>query len=146
MSVVLPALGVTVAALCVWLAVRIINRRERWAKRTAVVLVTVGLIVGAYATAYTNMVCTSLPDQWTNIGSLPYFGSWRIELVADYEGFDPVTLYSAGRDQAFWRKVFAPAHWIDRRIRREKWVIEQRDDRWPSTIDGPGWLEEDSPE
>ena len=41
MSILLPALGVAFVALCVWLGVRIINRRERWAKRTAV-----GLVVG----------------------------------------------------------------------------------------------------
>ena len=39
MSVLLPALGVAFAAFCVWLGVRIINRREWWAKRTAVGLV-----------------------------------------------------------------------------------------------------------
>src|SRR5262245_28280537 len=32
--VVLPALGVAFVALVVWLTVRIINRRERWAKWT----------------------------------------------------------------------------------------------------------------
>jgi len=32
LAVVLPALVVTFAALCVWLTVRIINRREQWAK------------------------------------------------------------------------------------------------------------------
>jgi hypothetical protein len=31
---ILPALGVMFAAVCVWLTVRIINRKERWAKRT----------------------------------------------------------------------------------------------------------------
>jgi hypothetical protein len=35
MSIVLPALAVGFAALCIWLAVRICNRRERWATRTA---------------------------------------------------------------------------------------------------------------
>jgi hypothetical protein len=34
-----PALGVAFAAFCVWLGVRIYNRRERWAKWTAVVMV-----------------------------------------------------------------------------------------------------------
>ena len=34
---ILAVLAVAVAAFCVWLGVRIINRRERWAKRTAVV-------------------------------------------------------------------------------------------------------------
>ena len=42
MSIVLPALAVAFAAFCVWLTVRIINRRERWAKWTAV-----ALLVGA---------------------------------------------------------------------------------------------------
>jgi len=41
MSIVLPALAVAFAAFCVWLAVRIVNRRERWAKRTAVGLAVV---------------------------------------------------------------------------------------------------------
>jgi len=39
MTVVLAIFGVTFAAFCVWLVVRVINRRERWAKRTAVILV-----------------------------------------------------------------------------------------------------------
>jgi hypothetical protein len=38
-SIILPALGIAFAASFVWLTVRIINRRERWAKRTAVALV-----------------------------------------------------------------------------------------------------------
>ncbi len=38
MTIVLPVLAVTFAAFCVWLAVRIVNRRERWAKWTAVAL------------------------------------------------------------------------------------------------------------
>jgi hypothetical protein len=34
MSIVLPALGIVFAAFCIWLVVRIVNRRERWAKWT----------------------------------------------------------------------------------------------------------------
>jgi hypothetical protein len=34
MSIVLTALAVAFAAFCIWLVVRIINRRERWAKWT----------------------------------------------------------------------------------------------------------------
>jgi hypothetical protein len=45
MSIVLPAIGVAFAAFCVWLAVRIINRRERWAKWTAVGLVMAIVVV-----------------------------------------------------------------------------------------------------
>jgi hypothetical protein len=41
MNVLLPLLAVAFAALCVWLTVRIINRKERWAKWTLV-----GTVVG----------------------------------------------------------------------------------------------------
>jgi len=34
MAIVLSVLGVAFAAVCVWLSVRIVNRRERWAKWT----------------------------------------------------------------------------------------------------------------
>lgn len=34
MAIALLAAGSAIAAFCVWLAVRIVNRRERWAKRT----------------------------------------------------------------------------------------------------------------
>ncbi len=36
MRIVLPALAVAFAAFCVWLGVRIVNRKERWAKWTLV--------------------------------------------------------------------------------------------------------------
>jgi hypothetical protein len=39
MSIILPTLAVGFAAFCVWLTVRIVNRRERWAKLTGVALV-----------------------------------------------------------------------------------------------------------
>ena len=34
MTIILPALAVAFAAFCVWLTMRTINRRERWAKWT----------------------------------------------------------------------------------------------------------------
>jgi hypothetical protein len=34
MSIVLPTLAVAIASFCVWLGLRIFNRRERWAKWT----------------------------------------------------------------------------------------------------------------
>lgn len=46
MTLVLPALSVTFAAICVWLTVRIVNRRERWAKWAAVAV----LVYAAYFT------------------------------------------------------------------------------------------------
>jgi hypothetical protein len=39
MGIVLPTLASAFAAFCVWLGVRIFNRRERWAKWTAVGMV-----------------------------------------------------------------------------------------------------------
>ncbi|HEY3965270.1 MAG TPA: hypothetical protein VGM05_12015 [Planctomycetaceae bacterium] len=38
MALALSIFGVGFAAFCVWLAVRIVNRRERWAKWTAIAL------------------------------------------------------------------------------------------------------------
>ncbi len=40
-TVIVPALSVSVAAFCVWLLVRIVNRRERWAMWTAAILTVV---------------------------------------------------------------------------------------------------------
>lgn len=39
MSIVLLSLGVAFAAFCIWLTVRIVNRRERWAMRLALMSV-----------------------------------------------------------------------------------------------------------
>jgi hypothetical protein len=117
----IPVLGVAFAAFSVWLAVRIINRRERWAKRTAVVLVTTGLFVSAYVTAYTRMVRPSLSEEWVGF-QISHFTDWsklRIDLVPVYVGFDSETSV----DQDLWENVFAPAHWVDRRIRCDEWVI-----------------------
>jgi hypothetical protein len=39
MNIIVPALAVAFAAFCVWRAVRIFNRRERWAKWTLAAIV-----------------------------------------------------------------------------------------------------------
>ena len=39
MTIILPALAVAFAGFCVWLTVRIVNRRERWAKWRLVAVV-----------------------------------------------------------------------------------------------------------
>ena len=44
MTIVLLGAAVAFAALCVWLTVRIINRRERWAKRTLAAVVVVPVL------------------------------------------------------------------------------------------------------
>jgi hypothetical protein len=52
MEIVLPALTVAFGAFCVWLGVRIFNRRERWAKWTAVGLA----VVAGYPLSWGPMV------------------------------------------------------------------------------------------
>jgi len=44
MNVLLPALAVAMAAFCLWLGVRIVNRRERWAKRLFATIIGVPLL------------------------------------------------------------------------------------------------------
>jgi hypothetical protein len=51
MAIALLIAGVAVAALCVWLTVRIVNRRERWAKRTAISIALLVLYVGSWIPA-----------------------------------------------------------------------------------------------
>lgn len=52
MAYVVLALGSTFAALCVWLVVRIVNRRERWAKCTLAGVVAVpALYVASFGPA-----------------------------------------------------------------------------------------------
>jgi hypothetical protein len=45
MAAAMSIFGIAFAAFCVWLTVRIANRRERWVKRTAATLMVV-LVVG----------------------------------------------------------------------------------------------------
>lgn len=49
MSTLLPALAVAFAAFCVWLTVRIVNRKERWAIWLAIVIVAYPLSGAALA-------------------------------------------------------------------------------------------------
>src|SRR5438552_10005644 len=48
---IIAALAMAFAAFCVWLTVRIVNRRERWAKWTAVVVVLPVLYVASFGPA-----------------------------------------------------------------------------------------------
>ena len=52
MAIILQAVGVAFAALCVWLTVRIVNRRERWAKWTLAAVVSLPVLyVASYGPA-----------------------------------------------------------------------------------------------
>ncbi len=39
-----PLFGLAFTAFCIWLAVRIVNRREQWTKRAAVVVLAIMLV------------------------------------------------------------------------------------------------------
>jgi hypothetical protein len=64
MFIILPALVVACGAFCVWLTVRIINRRERWAIRTAAAIVLLPLLY----------VASFGPACWwfSNVSELPH--------------------------------------------------------------------------
>jgi hypothetical protein len=47
MTILLPALAVAFAAFCVWPAVRVVNRRERWAIQLAFVAGMMAAALGA---------------------------------------------------------------------------------------------------
>jgi hypothetical protein len=105
MTVLFPALAVTFAALCVWLVVRIINRRERWAKWTLAAVVGVPVL---YVASF-GPACwiysrddhdDSLSDFYLPMGLLFAHGprfiirpvhSWaRLGMVTDSAAFVPV--------------------------------------------------------
>jgi hypothetical protein len=65
MTIVLPALAVAFAAFCIWLGVRIYNRRERWAKWTfftATVLLPIVYVASLGPAA--RIVARNDPDAW----------------------------------------------------------------------------------
>lgn len=59
MTIILPALAVAFAAVCVWLAVRIVNRGERWAKWTASALI----LMLAYPLSF-GPACAMVERSW----------------------------------------------------------------------------------
>ncbi len=48
MAVGLSTFGITLAAICIWLTVRIVNRRERWAKWTLAATAVLALYVQSW--------------------------------------------------------------------------------------------------
>jgi hypothetical protein len=49
--VALGAIGVVFSAFCVWLTVRLINRRERWAVDTAMAIAAIAFMLISFAVA-----------------------------------------------------------------------------------------------
>jgi hypothetical protein len=72
-KIAVPALAVTFAAFCLWLTVRIVNRRERWAKWTlaGTVIGVPVLYVASFGPAcwiYSRTDCPSLSAAYFPIG------------------------------------------------------------------------------
>ena len=65
MSILLSTLGVAFAAFCVWLTVRIVNRRERWTKWTLATVVGLPVL---YVASF-GPACWAVSR--TNSGALP---------------------------------------------------------------------------
>lgn len=91
MTIVLAVLGVSFVAFAIWLTVRIFNRRERWAKRTAV---GVPLLMSVM---YPIIYVLLMDPIWT----IPYFG-------ADWERYPIYRLHAPGDELV--TTLFTPAH------------------------------------
>jgi hypothetical protein len=72
MDFALAISGVVFTAFCVWLGVRIVNRRERWAKRTAIALVVVVLVLYPLSVG---------PAYWLADNVLPRWAYQQVETV-----------------------------------------------------------------
>jgi hypothetical protein len=108
MAYVLLALTVAFAAFSVWLTVRIINRRETWAKWTAAVLPFVVLV--GYAGTYAAMA-------WGRYFTNTFGDDVRPSVWYGSDDLQPYHRTISHRQHVL-RKFFQPAHWIDQRLIR----------------------------
>jgi hypothetical protein len=77
----------------------------------ATVVVAVLLLAGCgYCGAYLYLAS---PTVWISSGP----GPWEVPVV--YTG-------RWTHDQKFWEKAFAPAHWVDKQIRRDTWLVRRQ--------------------
>ncbi len=84
MRILFSALAVAFFAFCIWLAVRLVNRRERWAKRTLAAGVVVPVLY----------VLSLGPSNWLiNHGSVKEKGPIHSMLIAIYAPLDESITY-----------------------------------------------------
>lgn len=84
MTVMLPTLAVAFTAFCVWLTVRIVNRRERWAKRMLAAVVGVPVL---YVASF-GPVCRLANRQTISTASIRFAYKPILKLL--HEGPEPV--------------------------------------------------------
>jgi hypothetical protein len=108
--ILLPSLAGTFAAFCVWLVVRITNRRERWAKwMLAVVFSVPVLYVASFGPACWATAERNDSNEWNPV-MLAY---WPIGCVRWYSYSGPIVEFldwwaNLGVDSGF--TVSVPAH------------------------------------
>ena len=125
MTILLPVLAIAFAAVCVWLTVRVVNRRERWAKW----MLAAGISTAMYGGAYPALLDPN--PQWDKTETVylsgPH-GEGRY-IIVPAEGARPVPNYRFGG--VVVKVVFTPAHWLDRFARRMKWAARPTDQPIP---------------
>ncbi|MBS0262563.1 MAG: hypothetical protein JSS02_11480 [Planctomycetes bacterium] len=114
MNLVFPVLMVGLGACVIWLLVRFVNRRERWAAWLAVALLVGLSYPGAYLALLAGKVYWLIGVDAASQQNL-YVTSPRYRLSG------PVV-----------KSLFAPVHWVDRRVRSEYWntIENTRGRKW----------------
>lgn len=93
MALALSIIGVAVAAFCVWLAVRIVNRRERWAKWTLAGAIGVPVLYCASFGPACWMTCRcGIKGDWLFLAYAPFV--WTLNSHASDEACNSIIWYS----------------------------------------------------
>ena len=74
MLILESALSVTFAAVCLWLAVRVLNQREKWAKR-ALLAAVVG-VPGSYIVSFGPACWLAIPENENSTSESARFERW----------------------------------------------------------------------
>jgi hypothetical protein len=98
------ALCVAYVGFCVWLAIRIVNRRERWAKRTAIAMAIVPLLY----------VLSSGPAK-----TLAFHGHTTVTQTAPG---GPMAAEMTLTISDWWLQVYAPLWWVSEQCSVHSWT------------------------
>lgn len=79
-------------------------------------LAVVFAAIAVYAAAYFNMAAPYVHSSGTMLLMAAQFGPVELQPVYSENGFGP--------NEERYQKLFAPAHWVDVRLRPGKWIFE----------------------